>query len=79
MNILKCSLNENIQRIILDGREENRIKRGINNTFHFYEKYDYPIIDTTDLKIDQVADRIAGIVGISRESWTGNAVYRMCV
>ncbi len=79
MIILKWSLNENIQRMISDGREENRIKRGINNTFHFYERYVYPTIDTTDLKIDQVEDRIAGIVGISRESWTWNADYRVCV
>ncbi len=64
MIILKCSLNENIQRMITDGREENRIKRGIENTFHFYERYDYPTIDTTELEIDQVADRIAGIAGI---------------
>lgn len=60
----KAIFDENIRRMIEDGREENRIKRGIDNTFHFYDRYDYPTIDTTELEIDQVADRIAEIVGI---------------
>lgn len=63
--ILKCSLDENIRRMIADGREENRIKRGIDNTFHFYDRYDYPSIETTALEIDQVADCIAEIAGIA--------------
>lgn len=67
MVILKCSLDENIQRMISDGRDKNRIKRGIDNTFHFYDRYDYPTIDTTELEIDQVADRIAEVVGIDRD------------
>lgn len=65
MIILKCSLEENIRRMKLDGREENRIKRGIDNTFHFYDRYDYLTIDTTELEIEQVADRIAEIIGIA--------------
>lgn len=67
MIILKCSLDENIRRMIEDGREENRIQRGIDNTFHFYNRYDYPTIDTTELEIDQAAERIAEIVGIRGE------------
>ena len=67
MVILKCSLEENIQRMISDGREEKRMKRGIDNTFHFYDRYDYPTIDTTELEIDQVADRIAEVAGINRD------------
>ena len=64
MIILKCSLDENIRRMIEDGREENRIQRGIDNTFHFYDRYDYPTIDTTELEIDQVAELIAEIAGM---------------
>lgn len=67
MIILKCSLNENIQRMISDGREENRIKRGIDNTFNFYDRYDYPTIDTTALEIEQVANRIAEVVGVDKD------------
>lgn len=62
--ILRCSLDENIRRMIADGREENRIKRGIDNTFHFYDRYNYPTIETTALEIGQVADCIAEIAGI---------------
>lgn len=64
--ILKCSLDENIQRMLSDGRDKNRIQRGIDNTFHIYDRYNYPTIDTTALEIDQVADRIAEIAGIGR-------------
>lgn len=60
--ILKCSLDENIQRMISDGRDKNRIKRGIDNTFHFYDNYNYPVVDTTELEIQQVAERIAELV-----------------
>lgn len=63
--ILKCSLNENIRRMECDGREENRIKRGIENTFHFYDSYDDPVIDTTELEVEQVVDRIARLAGIA--------------
>ncbi len=63
----KQTVIENIQRMISDGIEENRIKRGINHTFHFYERYDYPTIDTTEPEIDQVADHIAGMVGIGKK------------
>lgn len=62
--ILKCSLSENIRRMECDGRDENRIKRGIENTFHFYDTYDDPVIDTTELKVEQVVDRIARLAGI---------------
>ena len=64
--VLKCSLDENIRRMRLDGREESRIKRGIENTFYFYDGYEYPVIDTTELEIEQVTDRIAEIAGMDR-------------
>ncbi len=62
----KQTVIENIQQMISDGREENCIKKGIDNTFHFYERYDYPTIDTTEPEIDQVADCIAEIEGIGK-------------
>ena len=57
-----------------DGREENRIKRGIENTFHFYDTYDAPVIDTTEqnlawlgtVRLEQVADCVARLAGIGR-------------
>lgn len=62
--ILKCSLNENIRRMECDGRDENRINRAIENTFHFYDSYDDPVIDTTELEVEQVVDRIAELAGM---------------
>ena len=60
--VLKCSLDENIKRAKEDGRDEVRLKRGIENTFLFYEEYDYPCIDTTRLSPEQVVQKIQEIV-----------------
>lgn len=56
--ILKCSEDENIKRAIEDGRDETRIKRGMKMTFSFYDDYNYPCIDTTDMTPSQVAQEI---------------------
>lgn len=60
--ILMCSLEENISRAQNDMRDNERIQRGIENTFHFYDKYDYPKIDTTDINAEQVAERIISLL-----------------
>lgn len=39
-------------------RDNERIERGMKNTFNFYNEYTYPCIDTTDLRPDEVAERI---------------------
>lgn len=62
--VLKCSLDENINRATKDGRDEERIKRGIANTFSFYDAYAYPVIDTTVLTPNQVAEQIIKTAGI---------------
>ena len=62
--ILKCSLEENLKRSVEDGRDEERIKRGIKNTFAFYNDFHYPSIDTTELNSYEVAQRIIDIVDI---------------
>lgn len=56
--ILKCSYEENIRRGKTDKRDEERIQRGMKNTFEFYDNYDYPVIDTTDLEPRQVVEQI---------------------
>lgn len=43
--ILKCTVDENIKRAIKDGRDEMRIKGGMDMTFSFYDEYDYPFIE----------------------------------
>lgn len=60
--ILKCSMQENIRRCECDGREAERIERGIKNTFHFYDDFQYPCIITTELSPEEVAEQIAGII-----------------
>lgn len=56
--VLKCEYEENIQRAVNDKRDDERVKRGMKNTFHFYDNYDYPTIDTTNLSPEQVAEII---------------------
>ena len=63
--ILKCSKEENIKRAVKDGRDSERIERGIRNTFAFYEKYTYPSIDTTHLEPNEVAEKIVNILRLS--------------
>lgn len=57
--ILRCSKEENIKRAVADGRDEARIKRGMKTTFSYYDVFDYPRIDTTDMTPLEVAQQIA--------------------
>ncbi len=56
--ILKCSKEENIRRAKLDNRGNERIERGMKNTFDFYDGFSYPVIDTTDLNVEEVVEKI---------------------
>ena len=56
--ILKCSEKELLRRALQDGRCEERVKRGMESTFNFYDGFDYPIIDTTDMTPLQVVENI---------------------
>lgn len=60
--ILTCECEENINRMKADGRDEERIKRAIQNTRSIYDAYDYPKIDTTDLTIAEAADQILQLI-----------------
>ena len=62
--ILKCCKEENIRRTINDGRDMERIERGIKNTFRFYDEYSYPNIDSTYLQPEKVAEKIIEILNI---------------
>lgn len=62
--ILKCDKEENIRRAINDGRDMERTERGIKNTFHFYDEYTYPNIDTTFLQPEKVAEKMIEILNI---------------
>lgn len=60
--VLKCSLEENIRRAIADGRDKERIERGIKNTFSFYDEFNEPSIDTTNLSPEEVVSQIQTIM-----------------
>ena len=60
--ILKCSEYENRRRALVDNRDEERIKRGIKNTFSFYDEFEYPCIDTTNMTILEVAEQVWKVV-----------------
>lgn len=56
--ILKCSESENRKRTLTDNRDIERIERGMKNTFSFYDKFQYPCIDTTHMTVLQVVEQI---------------------
>ena len=60
--ILKCSEEENINRAEKDGRDRTRIERGLKNTFSFYDVYDYPSIDSTNMSTNEVVERIIELI-----------------
>ncbi len=74
--VLKCSKQENIDRAKKDGRDEVRIKRGIEMTFSFYDKYEYPCIDTTNMTPLEVANQI--IAKIHHKQKSDSKVFSKC-
>ena len=60
--VLKCSEEENISRAEKDGRDRTRIERGMKNTFSFYDVYDYPSIDSTNMSTNEVVERIVELI-----------------
>lgn len=53
--VLHCTYDENIRRATADGRDPERIERGMKTTFSFYETKPYPVIETTNLTPTQAA------------------------
>ncbi len=62
--ILKSYKEENIRRAENDGRDLERIERDIKNTFHFYDDYAYPNIDSTYLQPENVVEKIIEMLNI---------------
>ena len=60
--VLKCSESENRRRALADNRDAERVERGIRNTLSFYDKYDYPCIDTTDMSIMEVVEQVCKLI-----------------
>ena len=64
--VLTCSLDENIRRAKTDLRDDERIRRGVENTYHFYDEFDCPKIDTTNLTAAQTAENIMSLLNERR-------------
>ena len=60
--VLKCSEEENISRAEKDGRDKTRIERGMKNTFSFYDGYNYSSIDSTNMSMNEVAEKIIELI-----------------
>ncbi|MHB1000131.1 MAG: AAA family ATPase [Armatimonadota bacterium] len=59
--ILLCSEAEHIRRMTIDGRSAERIKRSLE-TRPLYEAQTCPIIETTDLIVEQTVERVISII-----------------
>lgn len=57
-----CSEEENVRRAVNDGRDRERIERGMKITFSYYDQFTYPKIDTTCLPPDEVVEQILEIL-----------------
>jgi hypothetical protein len=58
---LTCSEEENTRRMTQDGRDADRIQRGLE-TRQIYESPDNPVIDTTHLTIEDTVEAILTIL-----------------
>lgn len=63
--VLKASMEELIRRGNADGRDRERIERGILQTFSLYEDLDLPCIDTTDLSAEETAQQVLKLLDSS--------------
>lgn len=65
--VLRCSLEENIRRAEANGRDKERIERGIENTFRFYDEFNGYSIDTTGLSPEEVVSQIDTIINCGND------------
>jgi len=56
--IFECDIEENIRRARKDGRDEARIKYGIEASRDIYNQYNYPRLDITHLSVDEAVNRL---------------------
>ena len=60
--ILECEIEENIRRARKDGRNEQRIKYGIEASRAIYNQYDYRRLDITHLNVDEAAECLMNLI-----------------
>ena len=62
IRVLKCSEEENIKLMLKDGRDEERIRRGMKNTFSYYDNLSFLCLDTTNMTPLQTAHQIISLI-----------------
>jgi len=56
--LLLCEEEENARRMLKDGRDPERIRRGIQQSRKAFENVDYQMLDVTHLSVNETADQI---------------------
>ena len=59
--LVTCSEEENVRRMIRDGRDEERIRRAVQKHRVVYEDLDLPTVDSTHLTPEQTAQAVFDI------------------
>lgn len=59
--MITCSEEENIKRMIKDGRDSDRIKRALNAR-SIYDGLETPKIDTTELTVEMTVNKLIEII-----------------
>lgn len=60
--LLTCSPEENVRRAKADGRDLERIERGMKNSGNVYDLVDWPRIDVTELTPDETAQAMLRVI-----------------
>lgn len=58
---MTCDEQENINRMVEDERDEERIKRALS-VRDLYDDLNYPLLDTTKLTVDETLEKVVEIV-----------------
>ncbi|MCM0650052.1 hypothetical protein NBE98_16915 [Clostridium swellfunianum] len=60
---ITCSYEENVIRMVRDGRDEERIYR-VLSVRDIYDNLDSPSIDTTDLNLEEIVRKVLELINL---------------
>ena len=66
--MLVCEETENVRRMRSDGRDEERILRAIAVSRNAFEGVDYPVLDVTEMSVEQTAAAVLRMTAKQPES-----------
>ncbi|MBQ7915200.1 MAG: AAA family ATPase [Firmicutes bacterium] len=66
--LLICDEDENIRRMHLDGRDEDRIRRAVQYSRAAFNDVEYPQLDVTHLSVEETADIIIEMLDLFRNN-----------